>query len=233
LPPSWDQFTDPYIAGQLDEEMMDPKKLISSQEFIGIICQEAECQNLHATGTIMFPDQLALIQSGKKSRLKPPLASWISRLITDAPQSGNPSSSSKKKCKYCNHDGHLVSKCCFLNKPKCQYCGKIGHESNRCWKKHGKRSNEQNEDNNNGNNNKKSKKSANNVSADNTIQVNGAELGESVILTDEVVASRSAYADESYITTLYNMYDDTSIEFDQGHMYDWMANSGASSHITH
>ena len=30
------------------------------------------------------------------------------------------------------------------------------------------------------------------------------------------------------------MYDNTSsAEFDQGHMYDWMADSRASSHITH
>jgi hypothetical protein len=107
-----------------------------------------------------------------------------------------------------------------LNKPKCQYCGKIRHESDWCWKKHGKCSNEQNEDNNDGNNNKSSKKLVNNVSTDNTIQVNGAELGELVILTDEVVASGSAYADESYVATLYNMYNDTSVKFDQGRMYD-------------
>ena len=55
-----------------------------------------------------------------------------------------------------------------------------------------------------------------------------------MILTDEVVASGSAYPDESYVVTSYNMYNDTSsAEFDQGRMYDWMANSRASSHITH
>ena len=40
---------------------MDPKKLITSQEFIGIIWQEAEHQDTYASGTIVFPDQLALI----------------------------------------------------------------------------------------------------------------------------------------------------------------------------
>ena len=57
LPPSWDQFTDPYVAGQLDEEMMDPKKLITSQEFIGLICQEVERRDTRAMGTIVFLDQ--------------------------------------------------------------------------------------------------------------------------------------------------------------------------------
>ena len=34
--------------------------------------------------------------------------------------------------------------------------------------------------------------------------------------------------------TSYNMYNDmSSAEFDQGCMYDWMADSRASSHITH
>ena len=150
---------------------MDPKKLITSQEFIGIICQKAEHRDIHASGTIVFPDQLALIQTGKKSRLKPLLASWISGQITDTLQSNNPLSSSKnkKKCKYCNCEGHLVSKCHLPNKPKCQFCGKISHESDCCWKKNGKCSNDQNEDNSNRNNNKKAKQSANNASADNTI----------------------------------------------------------------
>ena len=102
LPPSWDQFTNSYVAGQLDEETTDPKKLITSQEFIGIIHQEAERHDMHALGSIVFPEQLALVQSGKKSGPKPPLATQISGLITDALQSDNPLSSSKtkKKCKY-------------------------------------------------------------------------------------------------------------------------------------
>ena len=149
LPPSWDQFTDSYVTEQLDEEMTDPKKLIISQEFIGIICQEVEHRDMHATSSIVFLEQLALVQSRKKSRPKPLLATWISGLITDAPQSDNllSSSKTKKKCKYCNCKGHLVSKCHLLGKPKCQFCGKIGHESDWCWKKNGKHSNDRNEDN--------------------------------------------------------------------------------------
>ena len=59
-------------------------------------------------------------------------------------------------------------------------------------------------------------------------------MEESVILTDEVVASGSVYTDESYVATSQNMYDNmSSVEFDQGRMYDWMADSGASSHITY
>ena len=55
-----------------------------------------------------------------------------------------------------------------------------------------------------------------------------------MILTDEVVASRSAYTDESYVATTQNIYNNmSSAEFDQGCMYEWMADSGASLHITY
>ena len=63
LPPSWDQFTNSYIVGQLDEETTDPKKLITSQELIGIIHQEAERHDTRATGSIVFPEQLALVMA--------------------------------------------------------------------------------------------------------------------------------------------------------------------------
>ena len=52
----------------------------------------------------------------------------------------------------------------------------------------------------------------NNASTDNTVQVNGAELGELVILTDEVVASGSVYSDESYVATV--MVDESIREED-------------------
>ena len=37
LPPSWDSFTDPYVAGKFDEVSDDPKKMLDSQQFIAII----------------------------------------------------------------------------------------------------------------------------------------------------------------------------------------------------
>jgi hypothetical protein len=40
LPSSWDVFTESYVGGQKGQVERDPKKLMSSQEFIGIIKEE-------------------------------------------------------------------------------------------------------------------------------------------------------------------------------------------------
>jgi len=43
LPPSWDAFTKPYVGCQQGTIEINPKKLTSSQEFIGIIKDEYGC----------------------------------------------------------------------------------------------------------------------------------------------------------------------------------------------
>ena len=40
LPLSWDAFTEPYVGGQKGIEDKDPKKLMKSQQFIGILKEE-------------------------------------------------------------------------------------------------------------------------------------------------------------------------------------------------
>src|SRR5271163_2644412 len=41
LPPTWDTFTEAYVGGRRDIPETDPKKLMSSQQFIGVIKEEA------------------------------------------------------------------------------------------------------------------------------------------------------------------------------------------------
>ena len=43
LPPSWDSYTEPYVGQHKGETAIDAKKLMGSQEFIGII-KEEYCQ---------------------------------------------------------------------------------------------------------------------------------------------------------------------------------------------
>ena len=40
LSASWDTFTKPYMGGHIDAIKTDPKKLMSSQEFIDVIKEE-------------------------------------------------------------------------------------------------------------------------------------------------------------------------------------------------
>jgi len=47
LPESWDQYTDQFVAGQLDFVNTDPKKNIDTQQFIGYLKQEYEQRQSH------------------------------------------------------------------------------------------------------------------------------------------------------------------------------------------
>ena len=50
LPATWDVFTEPYMGGRIDVVETDPKKLMSSQEFIGAIKEEyLHCKSRAAT----------------------------------------------------------------------------------------------------------------------------------------------------------------------------------------
>ena len=75
LPESWDQYTDQFVAGQLDFVDTDPKKHIDTQQFIGILKQEYEQQQSRKPGATKPIDQ-AMLAHGRDNA-KPPLASRI------------------------------------------------------------------------------------------------------------------------------------------------------------
>ena len=76
LPESWDNFTDQFVAGQLDLVNTDPRKHIDTQQFIGIIKQEHKCRQSHKPMASKLPKQALLSLRRDTSRL--PLASRIS-----------------------------------------------------------------------------------------------------------------------------------------------------------
>jgi len=127
LPESWDQFTDQYVAGQLDLIDTDPRKHIDMQQFIGIIKQEYERRQSCKPAVSKLPEQALLSLRRNTSRL--PLASCISGNAN----SQNRTSSSQMCCRICNHDNHATSKCLYKGKPKCTLCGNFGHSNSDCW----------------------------------------------------------------------------------------------------
>jgi len=76
LPESWDQFTDQFIAGQLDFVDTDPRKHIDTQQFIGIIKQEHKRRQSCKPAASKLPEQAMYIHGHNNAKL--PLASWIS-----------------------------------------------------------------------------------------------------------------------------------------------------------
>lgn len=112
LPLFWDAFTESYIGGCKDVIETDPKKLIKSQGFIGILKEEyIQCK------ARVLNDESVNQASGSN---KKPLANRIS-------------SNNEEKCKQCGCCNHATKDCHHLGKSKCNGCGKFGHVMKDCW----------------------------------------------------------------------------------------------------
>jgi len=69
LPESWDQFTDQFVAGQLDFVDTDPRKHINTQQFIGILMQEYKRRKSRKLGVSKLPKQALLSLGCNTNRL--------------------------------------------------------------------------------------------------------------------------------------------------------------------
>jgi hypothetical protein len=112
LPSSWDNFTDPYINITTDDpitEYTDHRKLVSSQQFMGIIKEE----------------YLRRVRRKAETQDSNHHANFY---IT----SSNGTPSKAKHCKHCGRSNHITDDCRWLGFPKCGTCGRFGHESADC-----------------------------------------------------------------------------------------------------
>ena len=118
LPPSWDTFTEDYMGRRTDVEETNPKKLMPSQQFIGIIREEYLRRTERANDeSINFATQ--------KSRYATPKPNLAQRI-------GN----SNKWCSHCKRPNHNDADCLFLNNaPLCNFCQLKGHLEKNCRKK--------------------------------------------------------------------------------------------------
>ena len=256
LPESWDQFTDQYVAGQLDLVDTDPRKHIDTQQFIGIIKQEHERRQSCKPAVSKLPKQALLSLGQDTSRLL--LASRISGNTNKQ----NHALSSQTRCRICNCDNHDISKCFFKGKLKCMICRYFRHKTSECWDANpSKRPHDEGGRRNCYRSNKRARREVNNAS--NSKQVNDAEVQEHIAFTVEHVESdvreetaaivadesdaveepmaliadndKSDIVDDEYDGKYHN-FDDvlSSDEMDIRLIYyDWLADSAATTHIAH
>jgi len=124
LPQSWDTFTEDYIGQRTDIVKTDPKKLMTSQEFIGIIHEEYH----RRTGWAEEESTNFAIQKPCFKPPKPNLTKCISN---------NTKNNNKKWCSHCKRNNHNDADCHFLNNTlPCSFCRLKGHIDKFCWKKH-------------------------------------------------------------------------------------------------
>jgi len=230
LPESWDQYTDQYIAGQLNFVDTDPKKNIDNQQFIGILKQEYERRQSRKSGATKSSKQ-ALFANGRDNA-RPPLASRI----TGNTYNQNRTSPPQTCCRICRLTNHYTCDCQFKGKPKCATCGRFGHKT----KDHrnagtGKRAHDDDGGGNCYNSNKRPRREANN--AGNAEQANAAKQEEHIAFMAEVADVDDMDTDsDTYDDAEYHNFEHvpSSTEIDLCLIYyDWIADSGATSHITH
>ena len=109
LPLSWDTFTESYVGGRKGVTETDPKKLMGSQQFIGILKEEYLQRQLRADkGEII--NQAFIPKRSLQNRIN-----------------SGPSTNGDKQCKHCGMKNHNTIDCKHLGKSKCSKCGKFGH----------------------------------------------------------------------------------------------------------
>ena len=208
-----------------DNAKADPKRHINSQQFIGLIIQEYELIEAHKHEEIMVPPQ------GENAN--PSLASHMS----------NPKKApcNKHHCMQCDKDRHYTSQCCYLRKSKCCKYGKFGHNvgSNKCGGQTNDNQNQSGQSNKNkhkgktnSSGNKKKKESQN--ADDSTQSVNTTPHEQLITMNIYDVADIPADSDDDNNCNSYNNVPTTiSPKYDGDLLYNWLADTGTTSHITH
>ena len=132
LPPSWDHFTETYIGSETGFVHFDPKKQMSSQEFIGVIISEYNRRVSHVHGTLRS-DTVNINPRRSNAKGKSSLITRISQR-SEAPQGkenkgGDP-------CRLCKKTSHITHDCPRWDDLRCDYCHRPGHREDDCWHKH-------------------------------------------------------------------------------------------------
>ncbi|KAJ3558592.1 hypothetical protein NP233_g11481 [Leucocoprinus birnbaumii] len=114
LPRSWDSFTDQYLSsGRISES--DPKRKISSQEFLGVLREEwthQQTRNKESIYVIHKPHM-------QKSFIQKP----VSKTPSLASQLASTPAKSAKSCENCGRKSHNTTECWWYGKEKCNKCG--------------------------------------------------------------------------------------------------------------
>ncbi len=227
LPRSWDSYTSNYVKSFVDDDDadVDAKKRIDSNELIGTITQEYNLTNLRKTEKSSSPPK------GENSRSS--LADRMDNQNSNS-TSGFYEGKRKKQCRHCSLTGHLVSQCKFLGQNRCRKCNRFGHDADQCPQPRTQSSDlKRKGDNNTGNSGKRTRTEAQNANADaNTSQsanvATRGELNNKHAEDDDGLIDVLSDAESEIISPCVRSQNNKPFD-----LYDWLADTGTTSHITH
>ena len=209
LPPSWDNFTRPYISIRKGDSL-DPKLMATSQELIGVL-KEEYVHRQRRTGKLSKDEVAHQTCTGKPSLL--------GRM------------NNTEHCGHCGKQNHETKDCRFLGQSKCGICNRFGHGSGECYSKKAKDLKRKREkDEGKGKAKKKKKKEEMNqgeeIDEDDEQDHVAFSLNESSeIPMDESEEGQFFNFDEPIV------YDST--EYNPRLIYyDWLGDSATTSHVS-
>ena len=219
LPPSWDAFTEPYVGRRQGTIETDPKKLTSSQEFIGIIKEEYGRRKTRKNSTTTpKPTSSSTYYANPRPPYSQPSSQSGNRTLAERIDSTTPATVvSGAFCRNCRQNNHTTDNCRWLGQPKCNKCGWFGHIGSKCFRNKQKRKNE-NEEGGKPNRARK-REQAHRATEDEHERVN-----EGITFT----------AEESAGVCNFDTYDPHNVEEIDDRMIfysDWLADTATSSHI--
>jgi hypothetical protein len=224
LPPSWDAYTQAYIAETRRHATRNPFKDMSSQEFIGVINAEAERRLGLQRGTNLAYSTKAKNNKGKGQSLLKRITSKLKD--TKSNEENTEKKSTKLYCKHCKTKGHLANDCDKWDADPCTHCGRFNHESKDCWHKDKPKQDK-------GKAKPKSRKRPRNEEtnvADSdsqhsavTIEMTGDVAPGGIVFDSSEEGQHFNFAD--YDVTNFNGIDERTL------YYDWLADSASTSHI--
>ena len=221
LPANWDAFTDAYVGSRKGEKDSDPKKLMTSQQFIGILKEEY----LHRVSRAKKGDTLSANQAMTGSN-----RSLANRLGAhpqgrgNGPPNANTASGGQLYCRQCGRRNHKTADCLYLgalSAIKCDNCGKYGHITKNCWGKGNPKCKRNDKENDKNSSNKKGKTEQASASIE--------EVEEEVTF----VIEGGIRFDESEIGQ-YSGFKEYAIDPNNDERvlyYEWLADSATTLHI--
>jgi hypothetical protein len=224
LPSSWDIFTESYIGGQKGQVEKDPKKLMSSQEFIGIIKEEYGRRKGCTAG----------IQMESTSQANVHQTSLFKHIGVPSSSTNGTPNARCMFCKQCGRQNHVMSDCMYLGADKCNECGRFGHLTKHCWKKNGAKALKQKQKVTTNQNKPYKRAKTEQMHAVIEEVKDDEDKEEEVIVFGAEVNSIQFDVSEEGQYSGFDEYDPNGPnEIDECILwYDWLADSTTTSHIT-
>ena len=228
LPPSWNAYTQAYIAKTRHHATKDPFRNISSQEFIGIIVAKAErCLGLQR-GTNLVYSAKAKNNKGKGSLFQCITTKFKDSKMNDDSKESQDKKPKKPYCKRCKNKGHVAKDCDKWDEEPCSHCGRFNHESNDCW--HKDKPKQEKAKGKEKENPRKRPRNEETNAADSDSQHSAVTIEEpGVVAPGGIVFDSSEHGQhfnfDSHDATNFNGIDERTL------YYVWLADSATTSHI--